>query len=317
MISAWMLTSSADTGSSSTMQIGLERRAPWRCRSVAAGRRRTRADSGRRIGRELDQVEQLVDPSALTVTVDSVHRATVRRSIVADRHARVERSRGILEHHLDIAPRRAQRARARAPVSSTPSNLTEPAVGSIRRSTQRPVVLLPQPDSPTRPSVSPRSTSKDTPDTACTMRRPAAARGCGAPGTALTRSRTARAALVSGMIARRRLQRPAHRQHARRLGGAERRAARVVAGAGVDRVRAARAERATRRGREHAGGVPPIGISSRSGRSRRGSDAAGRCVYGWRRSVEERATAAPTRRSRPAYITCTRRRCRRRRRGRG
>jgi hypothetical protein len=33
---------------------------------------------------------------------------------------------------------------------------TSPEVGSIRRSTQRPVVDLPQPDSPTRPSVSPR-----------------------------------------------------------------------------------------------------------------------------------------------------------------
>ena len=39
--------------------------------------------------------------------------------------------------------------------TSRPSNQTSPAVGSIRRSTQRPVVLLPQPDSPTRPSVSP------------------------------------------------------------------------------------------------------------------------------------------------------------------
>ena len=33
----------------------------------------------------------------------------------------------------------------------------------------RPVVLLPQPDSPTRPSVSPRRTSKLIPDTALTM----------------------------------------------------------------------------------------------------------------------------------------------------
>ena len=37
----------------------------------------------------------------------------------------------------------------------------------------RPVVDLPQPDSPTRPSVSPRTTSKLTPDTAWTV-RPAA-----------------------------------------------------------------------------------------------------------------------------------------------
>ena len=43
---------------------------------------------------------------------------------------------------------------------STPSNRTAPAVGSIRRSSRRPVVDLPQPDSPTRPSVSPRAIDK-------------------------------------------------------------------------------------------------------------------------------------------------------------
>ena len=42
-----------------------------------------------------------------------------------------------------------------ARVTSLPSNQTSPEVGSIRRRMQRPVVLLPQPDSPTRPSVSP------------------------------------------------------------------------------------------------------------------------------------------------------------------
>ena len=51
---------------------------------------------------------------------------------------------------------------------SSPSNLIEPLVGSSRRSSSRPVVDLPQPDSPTRPSVSPRLTSNDTPSTACT-----------------------------------------------------------------------------------------------------------------------------------------------------
>ena len=39
---------------------------------------------------------------------------------------------------------------------SLPLKRTEPAVGSIRRSTRRPVVDLPQPDSPTSASVSPR-----------------------------------------------------------------------------------------------------------------------------------------------------------------
>ena len=38
-----------------------------------------------------------------------------------------------------------------------PLNLTEPDVGSISCSTQRPTVDLPEPLSPTRPSVSPSS----------------------------------------------------------------------------------------------------------------------------------------------------------------
>src|ERR1051325_11075415 len=51
---------------------------------------------------------------------------------------------------------------------SIPSNSTEPAVGSMSRRIIRPVVDLPQPDSPTRPSVSPGMTSNETPLTART-----------------------------------------------------------------------------------------------------------------------------------------------------
>src|SRR5215213_5430841 len=43
-----------------------------------------------------------------------------------------------------------------------------PAVGSIKRSKQRPTVDLPQPDSPTKPKVSPAKISNDTPSTART-----------------------------------------------------------------------------------------------------------------------------------------------------
>src|SRR5215475_13091374 len=47
-------------------------------------------------------------------------------------------------------------------------NLMEPAVGSINRNTSRPVVDLPQPDSPTSANVSPRAISKLTFSTART-----------------------------------------------------------------------------------------------------------------------------------------------------
>jgi hypothetical protein len=56
-----------------------------------------------------------------------------------------------------------------ARVTSFPSNHTSPEVGSSRRRMQRPVVLLPHPDSPTRPSVSPAVRSKLTPLTAWTL----------------------------------------------------------------------------------------------------------------------------------------------------
>ena len=51
---------------------------------------------------------------------------------------------------------------------SLPSNTMEPAVASMSRSSSRPTVVLPQPDSPTRPSVSPRWMTRSTPSTART-----------------------------------------------------------------------------------------------------------------------------------------------------
>ena len=53
-------------------------------------------------------------------------------------------------------------------VMSRPSKITLPPVGSSSRMTQRAIVDLPQPDSPTTPSVSPSLTAKETPSTALT-----------------------------------------------------------------------------------------------------------------------------------------------------
>src|SRR5947208_628643 len=53
---------------------------------------------------------------------------------------------------------------------SSPTRTT-PASASVSRITSRPMVLLPEPDSPTRPSVSPRRISKLTLFTAATSRR--------------------------------------------------------------------------------------------------------------------------------------------------
>src|ERR1700689_1708294 len=51
---------------------------------------------------------------------------------------------------------------------SSPLITIEPDVGGSRATIIRPGVVLPQPDSPTRPNVSPGRTSNDTSDTACT-----------------------------------------------------------------------------------------------------------------------------------------------------
>ncbi|MEY9756203.1 hypothetical protein ABIE73_003598 [Bradyrhizobium yuanmingense] len=52
---------------------------------------------------------------------------------------------------------------------SSPSRRIWPEVGSTSRSTLRATVDLPQPDSPTRPSVSPVPSANETPSTACTV----------------------------------------------------------------------------------------------------------------------------------------------------
>ena len=57
-------------------------------------------------------------------------------------------------------------------VTSVPSSSTTPLLGSMMRMSALPVVDLPQPDSPTRPSVSPSKMSKLTPATALTVAGP-------------------------------------------------------------------------------------------------------------------------------------------------
>src|SRR5215831_8104350 len=73
---------------------------------------------------------------------------------------------------------------------SWPFSNTEPALGRSSATTTRPIVVLPQPDSPTRPNVSPAATANETSETACT----AATWRCkitpAVTGNSLTRLRT-------------------------------------------------------------------------------------------------------------------------------
>ncbi len=79
----------------------------------------------------------------------------------ADRHPRIERAEGILKHDLHVAAAmNAFRPAVNRGKIVRPSKIILPADGSMSRSRVRPIVVLPQPDSPTSPSVSPRPQSK-------------------------------------------------------------------------------------------------------------------------------------------------------------
>jgi hypothetical protein len=156
MTCAWMETSSAETGSSSDDEVGVEgeRAGDGDALALAAGefvrvavarRRRGRptwSQQRRRRGRGASAAARAVDAQRLG-------------DDVADGHARVERGERVLEDDLDVAARRAARQRGGVRCGR-PSKRTSPAVGAMqaqRRRCRR--CDLPQPDSPTRPSVSP------------------------------------------------------------------------------------------------------------------------------------------------------------------
>ena len=74
---------------------------------------------------------------------------------LADGHARIERGEGILEDHLHVPAHGAHDASACSWSMLRPSMMMSPDVGSTSRRMVRPVVDLPQPNSPTSASVSP------------------------------------------------------------------------------------------------------------------------------------------------------------------
>ena len=95
-----------------------------------------------------------------------------------------------------FGPRSRLMSEPRSCRRSTPSSRISPEVtcasaGSTPRMA-RSVMLLPEPDSPTRPRAPPRGTSKETPSTARTMPRRLAIRTC--------RSRTSRIEALTGPV---------------------------------------------------------------------------------------------------------------------
>jgi pantoate--beta-alanine ligase len=65
-----------------------------------------------------------------------------------------------------IRGRIGRSSRSRTPFISTPSTSSDPPVTLVSPATARPIVVLPEPDSPTRPSTSPGRITKSTPSTA-------------------------------------------------------------------------------------------------------------------------------------------------------
>ena len=86
---------------------------------------------------------------------------------LADGHARVERGIGILEHHLDLAAQRPALAPAADDILA--AEVDAALVGCAQPDDEPASVLLPQPDSPTRPKVSPASIAKLTSLTAVSV----------------------------------------------------------------------------------------------------------------------------------------------------
>ena len=135
--------------------------ARWRCPpesscGIARGMIRAQADGAQQLGRApvpLGEVALAMDGERL----GDLH----RRSTCGGRARRADPGRRAA---CGTASVRQGSLSARG--NGLPVEAHAPLVGASRPSARRPVVDLPQPDSPTRPSVRPRSSVSDTPATA-------------------------------------------------------------------------------------------------------------------------------------------------------
>ena len=208
---------------------------------------------------------------ARDVVVDARRASTRPCTIGASPTMSVTRMRGlsdgirVLEDHLDArASRRARCGAVQRLRRPGPASRTLPSVGGMMPATMRPSVDLPQPDSPTRPTTSPRATVRSTSSTACTTssRSPAPSRLASVPARS-TRLRTKRFETPrSSMMRRARHARDALRSRqrmeaaddaARRLGHRRPAPARQAASARGQRGAEGAARRQVEQRRRHAG----------------------------------------------------------------
>ena len=157
---AWIDTSSAETGSSATSEFRLERQGAGDADALALPAREFVGVAIERILRQLHLGQRRPHPLAPCRARPDALDAQPLRQDLAYRHAGREARERVLEYVLH--PGRIRRSAAPPSlVTSSPSNVTLPALGSTRRSTARAIVVLPLPDSPTRPTTSPRPMSKE------------------------------------------------------------------------------------------------------------------------------------------------------------
>jgi hypothetical protein len=146
-------------------QLGIQREGAGDAEALPLAARELVRVLRRRLGPEADAREQPLHP---LLALDARHAGEVPERLgddLAGGHSRVERRVRILEDDLQVlAPLAHLLARERGDLLALELHRAE--VGSISRTTDFAVVVLPQPDSPTSASVSPRSTVKETSSTA-------------------------------------------------------------------------------------------------------------------------------------------------------
>ena len=119
-----------------------------------------------RVARQADLAEQLEDPVFLLLAAAD---ALDRQRLPDDRADPHPAGRARSTGPGTSAAGHAAACAARCPCSlemSVPCSVTSPEVGRSSATIMRPIVVLPQPDSPTRPNVSPAATENETPETA-------------------------------------------------------------------------------------------------------------------------------------------------------
>ena len=130
---------------------------------AAAGRRKAARGMRSSEARQLHHGERLGDPARRSRRAAAARMTSPKATFSATRHMREQRV--VLEHHADVAlPRRAGRSPRAPSMRISPRVRHDPA----RRSCAAGVVL-PQPEGPSRVTISPGATPRSTPRTACTL----------------------------------------------------------------------------------------------------------------------------------------------------